>query len=392
MCLPASLIQCFLSVRFSAVFISTVAASLMLLVMYDAITFHSPLPLSTLADQLYHKRSAKDSMRETKLQKQLHEMSRGSRNDGSTVVMPPFSPLSFQTTPTTKSKSDKEALVYHTLESDKEALLYQPWKGTQKPFAKSSPVINSSEELDRLINVKDNYLLRGFTGRLGNVLFELASAFCIALKNNLTLIIGDGKRVKDLQYQGLLLTPEVYGDLRQRLIIKASHGERFCCSFDERLMTLKPTGHSHVIHGYLQSWKYFEPCKKQVNEAITFKEEIVRNATKIVRGLQKKFVHRVLVGVHVRMEDYLRSAAHKSGKKTAPPEYYLRAMTYFREKHGGVTFVVITSQPAFFRRNVTAASDVAVLERSHTDDDVIQSRQHLHVNSCRVGTIQKRHV
>ncbi|XP_076438638.1 galactoside alpha-(1,2)-fucosyltransferase 2-like [Babylonia areolata] len=265
------------------------------------------------------------------------------------------------------------------------------------PFQKNERAISSSSKAEgrsELSTYEQNpngktqsdtyYLIRGFTGRLGNVLFEFASAFCIAKLNNLTLVVRDVKPLRDLRYQGIRADAVLWEQLRA-LPLKA-HSAATCCAFDSRIMTLKPPTSHHSLHGYLQSWKYFQPCEAEVRRVTLFNDNVTDRALTIVRDLRNKFPQRTLVGVHVRTGDYLHARSIRNGKKVAPSDYYHRAMTYFRFRFRDVTFVVITSNPPQFRQMMNASSDVVVLgwsDSAAVDMEVLSRMDHVIVS---VGT------
>ncbi|XP_076438614.1 galactoside alpha-(1,2)-fucosyltransferase 1-like [Babylonia areolata] len=233
--------------------------------------------------------------------------------------------------------------------------------------------------LQSLIDAHTWLLLRGFSGRLGNVLFELASAFCIAKLNNRTLIVDDSEKMHDLRYQGIRVSQKTKKQLLTQLKPLQRIGAGTCCGFEPKVMTLEPDCH-HILGGFLQSWKYFEPCKAEVKRVVLFKDSIVDKAVRIMADLREKLPRRTLVGVHVRMEDYLNQRAIGNGKTVAPPDFYRRAMTYFRSNFRDVTFLVFTSKSTWFRTNVTDAADVVVFGRTDSaavDMEVLSRMDHL---------------
>ncbi|KAL8598421.1 hypothetical protein ACOMHN_032698 [Nucella lapillus] len=234
------------------------------------------------------------------------------------------------------------------------------------------------QNISSLMNSDQRYLIRGFTGRLGNVLFQLASALCIAKLNNLKLVVKDVLQLQSLRYQGVKLKDEYWKQLR-RLPVKG-HTAKTCCGFDPNAMIMTPNNTNHILHGYFQSWKYFKACQPEVRQAIRFKQSITQRATSTVTDLRKKHPKQTLVGVHVRMGDYLSKRAISTGKRIAPPDFYLRAMAYFRSKFHDVIFVVITSKADWFKNNVTNASDVTVLGWSDSpavDMEVLSRMDHV---------------
>ena len=259
--------------------------------------------------------------------------------------------------------------------------------GTSKEAEKTSKNSNPSmSTTEGFIDPKKRYLKRTFAGRLGNVMFEFATAVCVALKNNLTLVLKEKLELSHFRYEGLIFPDHVFDKLPISPV--RSHSAGSCCGFSEEIMRLEPVGSNHRLGGYTQSWKYFEPCKSQVQDAMLFTEDVVAKAQAVVGGLRKRFPRKTLVGVHVRMEDHTSRRASINGKRVAPGDYYVRAMTYFRNRsRRAVAFVVIASNPAWFRRNVaSSAADVELLDRSESpavDMEVLSRLDHIVIS---VGT------
>ncbi|KAL8598413.1 hypothetical protein ACOMHN_032690 [Nucella lapillus] len=240
------------------------------------------------------------------------------------------------------------------------------------------------QETQSVLDPRKRYLVIGFAGQLGNVLFEFATAYCIAKINNLILVVNQVPQLEELNYRGIIVRSG-FNKALAKLRIK-HHIAAACCKHKLEMMTLNTATHSHYLHGYFQSWKYFEPCKPEMRDADLFRDNITKKAVSIVTNLRKKQPQRTLVAVHVRMEDYLNKRAVKNGKKVAPPEYFRRAMMYFRFTYRDVIFVVIASDTAWFRKEVTNASDVVVMTRSASpavDMEVLSRMDHVIIS---VGT------
>lgn len=257
----------------------------------------------------------------------------------------------------------------------------------------SSPVLrNKQETMPSSADASPTpewYLLRSFQGRLGNVLFQFSSALCIAELNHLTLMVKDAAEMRYLRYYpGVRLVQEAAWKKKTLSLSPLQHHKvDICCRFNASVMSLVPLRSHHSLTGYFQSWKYLEPCRARVKEATLFKDSITSSAVRIVNDLRKKLPLRILIGVHVRREDMLNIAEQKVGRKVAPPDYFRRAMTYFRDKFSdAVSFVVVSSSPDWFRTKVSNSSEVVHLKRSQSaavDMEVLSRMDHLIVS---VGT------
>ncbi|KAK7444739.1 hypothetical protein BaRGS_00040406 [Batillaria attramentaria] len=159
---------------------------------------------------------------------------------------------------------------------------------------------------------RTSVLCHSFTARLGNIMFQYASCLALAKHLNASLVL-----LNDWRLQGLLQQPHATDSaLKQRCQKARKIRARWCCAFDKRLLNLSP-GRDYFLTGFLQSWKYFVKYDSEIRQALTFRDEVVATATKIVQSLRN--AHRgVLVGVHVRRGDYTRSDRVKQGYKMAP--------------------------------------------------------------------------
>ncbi|KAK7479818.1 hypothetical protein BaRGS_00028898 [Batillaria attramentaria] len=204
-----------------------------------------------------------------------------------------------------------------------------------------------------------HYLHISGPGRLGNLMFTYATGFCIAKRNGLALVVPNSRALEVFENLPALRSRDLPRNVDIRNAVR--HGYGFCCSFDESVMRLS-NDTDHALGGYRQSWKYFESCRDDLKKALTFRKDIVLKASQMLADLRRRFPDQVLVGVHIRMEDFLSG---KDGRKIAPPEYYKRAMTYFRRKfHDVVVFVVITTKPKWWVENVQDVHGVYFQNRS----------------------------
>ena len=197
-------------------------------------------------------------------------------------------------------------------------------------------------------------------GRLGNHLFEYASILGIAETTNKTFFF-----FNDEELQKVLKHPPVQESsllMRDR----CRHAERLRdsrgCQYDRRLINLEP-GKDYVIGNYLQSWMYFDVTRDAVREAMTFADDIVRNANRVLNSLKLQFPNTTFVGVHVRRGDLATNRKSSKGYRTASPEFFQRAMTYFRRRFSRVMFVVLGYDPKWSVEHTTPVdNDVVVLE------------------------------
>ena len=220
-----------------------------------------------------------------------------------------------------------------------------------------------------------------FIGRLGNQLFQYASAFGLARKLHRIPVYGQSVILNSaLEHPPPTADQGRYAD-RCRQAERQFEGS--CCRFNPALLNLKPRL-DYEVGFYLQSWKYFEGLEKDVLNAFRFKDIVKARANESL-GRLRKWCNRTLIGVHVRRGDYLKQELVKLGYRTAPAAYFRRAMAYMRNRFGNVTFLVSTADEKWFRQSVTSASDVILLKRQDavTDMALLTSLDHVIIS---VGT------
>ena len=240
-------------------------------------------------------------------------------------------------------------------------------QATSNPFH----IVQSNDSIARVsqkrpIHVSDPFksiICHTFSpGRTGNHLFEYASILGIAETTGKSFFFTNSDEL-----QRLLKMPPVqknsswlHGRCRQAEQVREDHG----CQYDRRLISLEP-GKDYDIGQYLQSWLYFDAIRDEVREAMTFNDDIVAAATRVVQTLKLRFPNTTLVGVHVRRGDLAvdGSKSRAQGYLTAPPEFFQRATRYFRQRFSRVAFVVLGEDRQWSTEHIPSVdNDVVVLE------------------------------
>jgi len=120
----------------------------------------------------------------------------------------------------------------------------------------------------------------------------------------------------------------------------------------------------HNLHGYFQSWKYFDHCKEEIKQAFTPKPI---NNPELFRGV---------CSIHVRRGDYLKYPGHHP---TQGLEYYKRAMKLIPCDK----FLVISDDPEYCKR-IFKGDQFIVSESAPQDVDfktMISCSHHIIANS-----------
>ena len=178
-----------------------------------------------------------------------------------------------------------------------------------------------------VVNLK---IYTGESGRLGNRLWELASAYGIARKTGRRVVFVNDSYNRLIVKQLNINVPVDRYPKHTTTIVERSYGV-----FSEKFYTLPPK--DVIVGWYLQSWKYFSFYNAEIRRMYTFRNSV--NTTYIARTfiesiIANKTISTALVAVHVRLTD-----AYKNITK---PSYLRKAMDYFYKKFNRVKFVVIS--------------------------------------------------
>lgn len=206
------------------------------------------------------------------------------------------------------------------------------------------------------------------TGRLGNIMFQYASAYGIARQAGTSLCVhadANGRTFSQLQTSFQMVAPPTCRTARRSVIEEkgyALHDMTIIAQVRKRLGLVE-------VMRYMQSWKYFDAVEHDVRTHFVFKPAIVRQARFALASLHQSNKPRTkIVGIHVRRGDYIAF-----GYLNFPPASYFEAAMAQFPAH---TFVVVSLETKwckmqhFFANNNavtilpagrTAAVDMAIL-------------------------------
>ena len=208
-------------------------------------------------------------------------------------------------------------------------------------------------------------------GRLGNVMFQYASLYGIARKNNRSAAINTRL------YKGLW---DVFSNLT--IPRKASSNgevmrERRYGTYDPRFENLPDSDVS--LRGYLQSWKYFQKYESEIRQQFAFKDSVLAEARDYLVNTSRRYKVSpaagsiTLVGVHIRRGD--RTTARLSRYyRVADKSYIVKAMNDFRRNYTRVHFVVCSDDIPWCKEHLGQQKNVSFSEgKTHIIDFAILS-------------------
>ena len=141
-------------------------------------------------------------------------------------------------------------------------------------------------------------------------------------------------------------------------------GSRILRTADEALVLasgtqrLSPTDRP-LVAGFMQDDRLVAPVLGRVRESL----ELPRDTPYLARWLPHAAGERT-VAVHVRRGDYLK-AAFRDSIPVLPASWYARAAAVVRERHGDVTFLVVTDEPGWARRELRLPGESIVASADH---------------------------
>ena len=137
----------------------------------------------------------------------------------------------------------------------------------------------------------------GYSGWLGNVMFQTASTIGIAIKNNMNFIF-PYKEYFDAFVPTLPTSNAV-------LLEDFNTVDYIEPNFHYNDVVLS-AGSNHNLKGYYQSEKYFKHCEVDIRRRFTFNDAITRKIDTTIVNLKKSFNNRPIVAIHIRMGDYVK--------------------------------------------------------------------------------------
>jgi len=180
-----------------------------------------------------------------------------------------------------------------------------------------------------------NHLI-GYSGRLGNQMFQYATLFAVGNKlnysiglpaNNLNIKLDgtlDTSNNKWIPYKLDLfdcfdITCKLLNDEECTKIDKIYKEPHF--QFDPKIFNISDNTN---IDGYFQSDKYFSDIRLEILKEFKFKTEIENDVDNILRNV----IDKEIVSIHVRRGDYINNPT----LELLSIEYFIESISYFNDK------------------------------------------------------------
>lgn len=204
---------------------------------------------------------------------------------------------------------------------------------------------------------KDGIVTVAQGGRLGNQMWEYASAWAVARRTGLEPFVPRCIRnVLDEVFEGLHIPPLAYVSQ---------------CPANWRDATRSPeawthTGQSIVLPRFTVLPELVLTWVDDIRREFRFRQKLIQTTRRVLATAAGHLSHtNTFVGVHVRRTDYKDYLWRTERVPLADKSYFLSAMKYYREKYGpGVVFLVVSDDPAWCRRHLEQGNkDVLVVSK-----------------------------
>ena len=192
-------------------------------------------------------------------------------------------------------------------------------------------------------NISSNKLLRchGPTGRLGNAMFDFATAMGIAHTLDYTFVIRRGYLLLKYFELNQIVADNVENVFRIPLTKWRNDTWRNRKIYSSYNLTLS---------GCYRVWGYFHDVSDEVRKAFTIRHQFLDQAREFLKTYSPNI--KTLIGVHVRRGDFLGERQLTLGRIVASKEYINRAMNYYREIYKDAFFVVVSNDKNWCKNNI----------------------------------------
>ena len=214
----------------------------------------------------------------------------------------------------------------------------------------SNTTVSTDSELTDMSKPYIVYLA-GYGGRLGNLMFQYASLFGIAKRNNRSAVVST-RRYNALWDTFINLTIPRGATRPERSRTSARRGYATYHRNIEKLPESNVT-----LVGYFQSWKYFARYESEIRQQFTFNDSILTEARDYLKNISMTYKvtaadgNLTFVGVHIRRGDRL-SDRNVNLYRVASKSYLVKAMKAFRRNFTRVHFVVCSDDISWCREKL----------------------------------------
>lgn len=196
--------------------------------------------------------------------------------------------------------------------------------------------------LKHIVNKKCNFITApNLVGRTGNQMFQTASVFGLAYKNDLFPII----RNADLISKTFDLPNKHHLRLANASQIGPVPSAKYSTAV-EKITSDK----NWTISGHLQCFRYFNKSRDIIKTAFKFHQGILDSATLFLHNISKPDT--INVCIHIRRGDFTSKILKQHGYTVANVAHINQAMQYYKSKFSKVQFVVLSDDIKWCKANL----------------------------------------
>ncbi|CAF1026908.1 unnamed protein product [Adineta steineri] len=216
---------------------------------------------------------------------------------------------------------------------------------------KNKPALNSTKQC--------TIILRHGLGRLGNLLFQFASAYGLSLTYSCRLhldqqLIDELQKSFEINLTDLLPKSQLNNSTLTNKI--SNH-----CSYIPILLHSN-NSYSIELTGYWQVYRYFIDHMEQIKQQLRFKRSILDRVNNFFDKNVSKNVS-TSVGIHIRRGDFL------GVRRVSSDKYIFNAMSHFLVKYHSVTFIITSDDKQYCRKTFGEKNNVLVTPDSFNAAD-----------------------
>jgi len=222
-------------------------------------------------------------------------------------------------------------------------------------------------------NTKCGYLSVTQSGRLGNLMGEIATLIGLSIATNRKAVLPESSKNLFRYFPNLIH----YVTLNNSLVVNGSWKEieqktGLCCHYDPTVVErIKNCKTNYFLKGYYLAWQYFDNYSKEIKRAFAINSSFVSKANyRIDKALEAVNLTRsnaFVIGIHNRRGDFVDSENIAYGRMQNESDHYFRAaITFFRRKHyyqdKSVIFLIVSDDYEYNVKMFGNTIDVFVLK------------------------------
>ena len=225
--------------------------------------------------------------------------------------------------------------------SNDTSLIYSADVSTSLSLKSNDSLLHLKDINTSKVNVTHYFRCANPIGRLGNMMFQLASTLGLAHTLGYIPYIEPSHPLNKLFDTNLSLS------LNLTNVITLN--EQQC---KDRIWTKNKDILSHNLTAwrYFQSWKYINNNTEEVRKAFTIKKNYLNKAYQFIKA--STHANDVLVGMHIRRGDFKSDYLSGLGYTMADGNFTRKAMDWHRRKTANARFVIVSDDMQWCRNNI----------------------------------------